>query len=77
MGTAFPSYDELTPMPLSTIPLEEDEKVVEFAGGMNHSLAVTSAGRLFAWGSADSGKLGLGGGTDDVVLQVALTNLVN
>ena len=74
VGTAFPSYDELTPMPLSTIPLEEDEKVVEFAGGMNHSLAVTSAGRLFAWGSADSGKLGLGGGTDDVVLKPKLVS---
>ena len=61
-------------MPLSTIPLEEDEKVIEFAGGMNHSMAVTSTGRLFAWGSAESGKLGLGGDTDDTVLKPKLVS---
>ena len=64
----MPSYDEFLPLPLTTVPLEEDETLVEFAGGMNHSLAVTSAGRLFAWGSAAHGKLGLGGDTGGSVL---------
>lgn len=46
---------------LTTVPLEDGETISAYAGGQNHSLACTSRGRLFAWGSAENGKLGLGG----------------
>lgn len=75
VGNVMPTYDELTPLALTTLPLDEDETVVEFAGGQNHSLAVTSAGRLFAWGSAGYGKLGLGGDSGEVLLPKLVAEL--
>ena len=43
------------------VPLEAGESVVDLAAGPTHSFAVTSAGRLFAWGDNAHGKLGVGG----------------
>ena len=41
---------------------------VGMAGGLRHSLVTTAEGRVLAFGSGDSGCLGLGAG-----VQVALT----
>jgi uncharacterized repeat protein (TIGR02543 family) len=38
--------------------LEEDDKVIAITAGTTHTLAITSQGRLFAWGSNTSGQLG-------------------
>ena len=46
------------------MPLEANESVVDITAGQDHSMAVTSAGRLFSWGNNAHGKLGLPGFTD-------------
>jgi alpha-tubulin suppressor-like RCC1 family protein len=38
--------------------LPEDERVIAITAGTTHTLALTSQGRLFAWGSNTSGQLG-------------------
>ena len=40
------------------LPLHSGEKVVEVAGGRAHSLALTSAGRVLAWGHNGYGQCG-------------------
>jgi len=58
------NYDEPTPVRLDTVPLEAGETVADVAAGQDHTLAVTSAGRLFAWGHNAHGKLGVPGLSD-------------
>lgn len=41
-----------------------DESVVAISAGANHSMALTSNGQLFAWGSGSSGGLGNGSRAD-------------
>jgi len=53
-------YKEKEPVALTTVPLEDGETIVEFAGGADHSLAVTSNGKVFGWGGSKHGKLGTG-----------------
>ena len=38
------------------------QHIVQLACGWRHSLAVSSAGNVFAWGRAGNGQLGLGDG---------------
>lgn len=40
--------------------LNSNEKIIEIYAGYWHSLAITSAGRVFTWGVNDHGQLGLG-----------------
>ncbi len=41
--------------------------VVQIAAGEDHCLALTSGGRLFAWGSNQFGQLGLGPNIGDKI----------
>ncbi|WIA13861.1 hypothetical protein OEZ85_002434 [Tetradesmus obliquus] len=52
----------------------EGHTVVQVAAGGTHSVAVTSAGRMFIWGRASYGRLGLGPGARDAYspVEVAL-----
>lgn len=47
------------------IGVDETVPVVAVCGGMHHSLALTAAGGLLAWGRADSGQLGVSGVTKE------------
>mmetsp|Transcript_16532 Transcript_16532/g.47046 ORF Transcript_16532/g.47046 Transcript_16532/m.47046 type:complete len:204 (+) Transcript_16532:1-612(+) len=47
------------------IPLMATERVVRVVCGGEHSVAWTTAGRLFAFGGNNVGQLGVGGGRDD------------
>jgi hypothetical protein len=42
----------------------------QVAAGGTHSLAVTSSGRMFIWGRASYGRLGLGAGAKDAYAPV-------
>jgi alpha-tubulin suppressor-like RCC1 family protein len=44
-----------------TLPnLEPDESIIDISAGFDHSMVLTSTGRLFAWGNNDKGQLGNG-----------------
>lgn len=43
----------------------EGESVVSVSGGRVHSIALTSSGELWAWGSGRNGRLGLGSSMDE------------
>ena len=55
-GTGRARNDALTPTPVIEIA-----DVVRLAAGSNHTLAVTSAGLVHAWGYNIAGQLGIGG----------------
>ncbi|MQY10208.1 hypothetical protein SRB5_03150 [Streptomyces sp. RB5] len=62
--------DRLTPVELT---LPGDVTVTTIAAGAEHSLAVASDGRLFAWGSNWTGQLGVGDETSrDTPVEVPL-----
>ena len=44
---------------LIPVPLLEDVPIVAFAAGQHHSLALSSAGQIWAWGRGDCGQLGI------------------
>jgi E3 ubiquitin-protein ligase HERC2 len=48
----------------------DEAVVVQVAAGNFHSMSLTAAGELYAWGKGDSGRLGHGGGEDLVVPRV-------
>ncbi|XP_020216481.1 ultraviolet-B receptor UVR8 [Cajanus cajan] len=50
----------------SLIDALEGENPVSVSGGRAHSLALTSKGELWVWGSGKSGRLGLGSSVDQV-----------
>ena len=54
---AFDTRDGVSAFPRK-IPSLSKCKVIQLAGGANHSTAVTSDGRCFAWGRMDVGQLG-------------------
>ena len=45
---------------LSLLPGIEKERIIQIACGESHSLALTSKGQVFSWGSNGEGQLGLG-----------------
>lgn len=49
--------DVLVPKPVDTLL---DEDIVEMVAGFDHSLALTSDGKIYSWGKNDSGALGHG-----------------
>lgn len=62
LGTGS-TASQLTPVEITHQfdELESDEKIVEiFAGKENHNFAITSLGKIFAWGSNANGRLGDG-----------------
>lgn len=60
-GKAVSRATVLPPTILS-LPLSEDERIVEIALGSAHTSALTSRGRVLAWGSDQKGQItGLGG----------------
>ena len=54
------TVDKLTPTLISFTDLQNGETLRTIAAGIGHSLAVTSAGRVYAWGRNNSGQLGDG-----------------
>jgi uncharacterized repeat protein (TIGR02543 family) len=49
-----------TPTLITFSSLSSNERIASIAAGFNHSLAITSLGRVFAWGANASGQLGNG-----------------
>jgi hypothetical protein len=64
----------LTPRPAYLARTIFNLDLLQVAAGGTHSCAVTSSGRMFIWGRASYGRLGLGGGAKDVYspVEVAL-----
>lgn len=53
------------PLPVSvSVPLEPQQRVVDVAAGVAHSLALRSDGAVFAWGRGHLGQLGTGATAD-------------
>ncbi|KAJ9551765.1 hypothetical protein OSB04_015810 [Centaurea solstitialis] len=50
--------------PLPVVGLQ-GEKLLAVSGGRVHSIALTSAGEVFVWGSGRNGRLGLGSSVDE------------
>ena len=46
------------PVAIAAVPAMAGQKVIQVTAGLNHSLALTSEGRVFAWGRNDMGQLG-------------------
>lgn len=61
-------------LPAEAVLLLPRAVCVQVAAGGTHSVAVTSAGRMFIWGRASYGRLGLGPGARDAYspVEVAL-----
>lgn len=58
------STDRETPVEVSQyLHLDSKEKIIEVSLGLNHSSALTSAGRLFLWGRNQDGEIGDGSRT--------------
>jgi alpha-tubulin suppressor-like RCC1 family protein len=54
-----------TDSPLTPVVVEKLDDVVQVDGGDSYALAVTAAGRVYAWGNGSDGELGLGQGDRD------------
>uniref|UniRef100_A0A7S2AQB8 RCC1-like domain-containing protein n=1 Tax=Octactis speculum TaxID=3111310 RepID=A0A7S2AQB8_9STRA len=67
-GMIMRTYKELSPRPLPSIG---DCEIADMSCGLDHTLAVTSEGKVFAWGNPKYGKLGLGAETSGDVLVPA------
>ena len=61
------SVDQTTPVAVSTSNLAAGVKFAAVASGAGHSLALTSEGRIYGWGSNQFGKVGDGSNTDRAI----------
>ncbi len=52
------------PTRVEAFVLSEEQQVIHVAAGDAHSLALTKEGRVYSWGSASYGRLGLGSDND-------------
>ena len=66
----------LVPVPVNTSGALAGKVLVSVAAGYSHSLALTSEGRVLAWGSNSSGQLGTGGGNSSVPVAVDTTGVL-
>jgi YD repeat-containing protein len=64
-----------TPTLINVPNLQSGESIDHVSAGSSHSLAVTTQGRVYAWGSNGSGQLG--DGTSSVRLTPTLINVLN
>ena len=55
------------PRLIQTLMFDNDARVVQVAAGAAHALALTRAGRVYAWGAGSHGRLGLGSESDSPV----------
>jgi alpha-tubulin suppressor-like RCC1 family protein len=53
----FASTPNPVPLPISKNPIEVG-RVVDIAAGENHSLAITSTGKVYSWGYGEYGQSG-------------------
>lgn len=60
LGEGAGVTDKLTPSPIALPALAAGDRVVQVSVGSTHVLAVTAQGVVLAWGTNDSGQLGLG-----------------
>ena len=73
LGDGSAPTDHATPVPVSGLGVGSG--VVKIIGGGTHSFAITSDGRVFAWGNNASGQLGDGSAPNDQHTPVALSGL--
>ena len=66
LGNNTANYS-LIPVPVNSSGILANKTVVAIAAGGSHSLALTSDGLVYAWGSNSSGQLGNSGTTDSLV----------
>lgn len=59
LGTGSSGTGESLPVKMDLSPFE-GRTVLKVSSGYRHSLAIDAAGRLFGWGSASDGRLGVG-----------------
>lgn len=52
-----------TPLEIGLAELLAGETVIAISGGINHTLALTDSGRIYAWGDNSFGQLGIGNDT--------------
>jgi len=62
--------------PLDSLGLPSDEKIITVALGAHYTVALTSLGRVFTWGSNFSGQLGDGTFIDRII-PIEITNQFN
>jgi alpha-tubulin suppressor-like RCC1 family protein len=72
LGLGYYAFSILIPTLLDAPGVFGGRPVVAISAGQNHSLALTSDGRVFAWGSNYSGKTGLGMTTDSTTLPTEI-----
>ena len=53
-------FEDMKEMGEVIVGKDEQEPVKKIATGKSHVLALTEAGRVYAWGKNDKGQLGLG-----------------
>jgi len=51
-------WDVLMPTVIEGLPSDPADRVIKVAGGGFHSLALTEAGHIYAWGRSDRGQIG-------------------
>ena len=49
--------------------------VMGMAGGTSHSLVITAEGRVLAFGSGETGSLGLGAGVEEALAPTAIDGI--
>lgn len=52
-----------TPLEIGLAELLAGETIIAISGGINHTLALTDSGRIYAWGDNSFGQLGIGNDT--------------
>ena len=72
LGLGYYAFSILTPTLLDSPGIFGGKPVVAISAGQDHSLALTSDGRVFAWGSNFSGKTGLGITTGSTTLPAEI-----
>lgn len=73
LGDGSAPTDHASPVPVSGLGVGSG--VVKIVGGGTHSFAISSDGRVFAWGNNASGQLGDGSAPNDQPVPVALGGL--
>jgi uncharacterized repeat protein (TIGR02543 family) len=64
--------DKLTPTPITFTGLELGEKIQYLDASVSHTLALTTTGRVYAWGLNDNGRLG-----DGTIVNKSIPTLIS
>ncbi|MCX7985067.1 MAG: T9SS type A sorting domain-containing protein, partial [Bacteroidetes bacterium] len=69
----YSQYGSYTPVQVDTMGALLGKKVVQIATGNEHSMVLTSDGKIITWGKNDSGQLGIGT-KDNSLLPIEIPN---